>query len=106
MHPGPLQDQHEGREHHGYDDPDLACAKARRNAALAELELARLHALDVADPVLARVALDVGRSHVGAGAPDLAVAPLRLAQQHGSVEVRYWAMQFLAKCASAGTSLD
>ena len=55
-------------EHHGYDDPDLARAKARRNAALAELDLTRLHDLDAADPVLARVALDVGRSHVGAGA--------------------------------------
>lgn len=89
--------------HHGYDDPGLARAKAARNAAIAELELAELRSCGARPAAVAEVALHAGRSYYGAGRADLALAPLRLAARDGSSEVQHWARVFLGKCADAGT---
>jgi glycosyltransferase involved in cell wall biosynthesis len=82
--------------HHGYDDLAVARAKAARNADLAERELAERQLSGAAPEAVAQAALDLGRSHLGAGRPDRAIVPLRLARACGSVETRRWAAHFLA----------
>ena len=94
--------------HHGYDDRAVAATKANRNAELAALQLADDLRRDAADVVIARSALDLGRSQLGAGRPALAVEPLSLAQRLGDEDTRHWARHFLTRSqrrlAAAGPS--
>ena len=92
--------------HHGYDDIATARAKGARNARLAELQLAELRSAGAEPEAIAEVALHLGRSQAGLGRADLAVAPLRLAARDGSWHVRYWAEQFLAKCATEAVTVS
>jgi len=88
--------------HHGYDDRLTALMKATRNADLAAQQLAEDRAAGAPGSVIARSALDLGRSYVGAGRLDLAGEPLILAQQLGDADTQHWAGYFLARCATAG----
>jgi hypothetical protein len=60
--------------HLGYADPDLVRSKAERNLALGLAEVAELQQGDDAES-LARALFDLGRSLVGAGRPEQALAP-------------------------------
>jgi hypothetical protein len=90
--------------HHGYDDPVAARAKGVRNARLAALELAGLHREHAAADEVAEAALDLGRSLIAAGRPDLASAPLLLARRDGSDATRRWAERIAAGRAEAGAA--
>jgi glycosyltransferase involved in cell wall biosynthesis len=87
--------------HHGYDDPSVAAVKAVRNARLAHQQLGELRAERAPAERIARTALDVGRSCVGAGRPDLAIDYLRTAELGGDADTRYWARRFLARIEGA-----
>jgi glycosyltransferase involved in cell wall biosynthesis len=93
-------------DHHGYDDAEIARAKAERNAVLAGMELSDLHAAGASSAALAETALHAGRSLYGAGRSDLALAPLRLAEREGSPDVQHWARIFLGKCAQTGSAVE
>ncbi len=80
--------------HHGYDDPVDARAKGIRNARLAALELADRQRAGADTGEVAEAALDLGRSLLAAGRPDLASAPLLLARRDGSEATRQRAEQF------------
>lgn len=83
--------------HHGYGHLDTALAKARRNARIAELQLAELLACDAPDIALARAALDLGRSQLACGRRAEGRSNLLFAQdrcaQHS--EAWFWAQEFL-----------
>lgn len=83
--------------HHGYDDRPSATAKAIRNADLAAQQLPE-HRRSAADrTVIARSALDLGRSYIGAGRPDLAGEPLTIAADLGDADTQRWARNFQAR---------
>ncbi len=84
--------------HHGYDDRLTALTKAMRNADLAAQQLAEDQEAAAPSSVVARSALDLGRSYVGAGRFDLAYEPLMLAQQLGDADAQHWARYFLVRC--------
>ncbi|HTZ44636.1 MAG TPA: glycosyltransferase [Jatrophihabitans sp.] len=86
--------------HHGYLEPAVVLAKAQRNARLSRLELAELQAAGAPVERIARTALDLGRSELASGRPDLALEPLRLGRDApvGS-PVWSWATDFLLRLA-------
>jgi len=84
--------------HHGYDDRLTAAMKAVRNADLAAQQLAEDLSSTADSSAIARSALDLGRSYLGAGRPELAGESLILAQRLGDADTQHWAHHFLSRC--------
>jgi len=86
--------------HHGYVDPELARAKAERNARLCRLQLDELVQRSAEPEQIAWASLDLGRSELAAGRPEQAVVALRLARD-GAVggPAWSWATDFLVRLA-------
>jgi hypothetical protein len=86
--------------HAGYADPELARAKAERNARLGRLELDELSRRAADTEEIARAALNLGRSELAAGRPEQALKALWLARDGAVGGTSWsWATDFLVRLA-------
>jgi hypothetical protein len=86
--------------HAGYADPELARAKAERNARLGRLELDELSRRAADTEEIARAALNLGRSELAAGRPEQALRALWLARDGAVGGTSWsWATDYLVRLA-------